>query len=250
MPRSAREPSMPLLLLLLLIAWPVDADTINVAVAANFRNTFEVLREDFRAASGVTVNASYGATGMLYTQIRSGAPFAAFYAADEASPRQLEADGLAVPQSRCVYARGSLVLWVPGATRPGAQWLTTGAQRVAIANPEIAPYGRAAMEVLQRLDFLPAGRDRIVLGNSIAQTLHFVVTRAVAGGLVARAQTLQLGVPATEIWQIPDPMYAPIDQAAVALAGRDSAAAVALLTFTQAPAARQLIAAHGYDLPP
>lgn len=233
-----------------LLSTPTHAATLNAAVAANFRDTFEVLRERFTQATGIEVNASYGASGMLYTQIRSGAPFAVFYCADVERPALLESAGIAQPGSRFVYAAGSLSLWVPGSTQPDQHWLLDDGHRFTIANPEIAPYGRAAMQVLDQLQATPVTPGRIIIGNSVAQTMHFIATGAVPGGLVARAQLIALGVPATEIWQVPATMYAPIEQAAVAIKGGDEAAARSLLDFTRSTDSRALIVSHGYSVTP
>ncbi len=242
---------MPLLFLLFAaVALPAHGESINAAVAANFRETFEVLREHFTAQSGIEVAPSYGASGMLYTQIKLGAPFAVFLSADAERPELLENDGIAVANSRFVYAIGALVLWTRGQENPTAEWLRDETHRIAIANPEIAPYGRAATEVLARLGVLPAGAKRVVTGNSVAQTMHFAVTGAVDGALVARAQALQLRAPASEMWVVPTAMHAPIEQSAVAVKGSNAQAALALLHFLRTPESRALIVSHGYEVTP
>ncbi len=222
---------------------------IRAAVAANFRDSFEILRERFTAQSGIEVAPSYGASGMLYTQIKSGAPFAVFFSADIERPALLEADGLALPGSRFVYAIGALVLWTPDSVNPTAAWLRDPANRIAIANPALAPYGVAAEQTLTQLGLLPDAAKRIVMGSSIAQAMHFIATRAVPGGLVARAQVVQIGVPESHLWQVPASMHTPIEQAAVAIKVSDAQAARDLLEFMRAPASRELITSHGYGVP-
>ncbi len=218
-----------------------------IAVAANFRDTFEVLSRRFEAESGIDLRPTFGASGMLATQISSGAPFAAFLSADVERPAMLDAQGLTVPGSHFVYAIGSLALWVPAGAAPNAAWLRAANHRLAIANPLLAPYGRAARQVLEALG-VATDDKRIVIGTSIAQVAHFVSTGATSGGLLARAQAIAIGAPTDRVWLVPDELHAPIEQAAVALLGPFQRDAQRLLDFIQTDEARATIVAHGYTV--
>lgn len=237
-----------LLCLLLLGAQGAWADTLRVAVAANFAGTARVLAERFEAASGHRLKLAFGSTGKHYAQITHGAPFDAFLAADRERPERLEAEGRVVPASRFTYALGRLVLWSP---RPnlladGGQALANGDfAHLAIANPRLAPYGKAARQVLERLALWDALQDKLVRGENIAQTYHFVRSGNAKLGFVALSQLHQPGAPAGgSRWEPPMSLYDPIEQQAVLL--RDTAAGQAWLRFLRSPEAQALIRDHGY----
>ncbi len=237
-------------LLLAAAAWPsgAGADEITVAVATNFSDTMTALAERFEHASGHTVLVSAGSTGIHYAQIRNGAPFDVFFAADALRPRLLEQDGHAVAGSRFRYAVGRLALWsrradlVDGAGRV----LESGAFRfLAIASPELAPYGAAAREALVALGVLDGLEGRIVQGQDIGQTYSFVYTGNAELGFVAYAQIKKPAKPIEgSYWLVPEALHRPIEQEAVML--RDVAAARAFLEFVKGDAARELIRSYGY----
>jgi molybdate transport system substrate-binding protein len=224
------------------------AEEITVAVATNFSETMTALAERFEHASGHTVLVSAGSTGNHYAQIRSGAPFDVFFSADTERPRLLEQEGLAIAGSRFRYAVGRLALWsrrvglVDGAGRV----LETGTFRfLAIANPELAPYGAAAREALTALGVLDALQGRIVQGQDVGQAYSFVYTGNAELGFVAYAQIKK---PATPIegshWLVPEELHRPIEQEAVLL--RDTPAARAYLEFVKSETAREVIRSYGY----
>jgi molybdate transport system substrate-binding protein len=241
----------------LLVTLPVQAENLRIAVAANFRITLDRLIEAYGAQHDDTLQASYGATGLLYAQIVQGAPFDLFFAADDERPRRLEADGLIVPASRFTYAVGRLALWRPG-RREGTSLrdeLTHEIATLAIANPATAPYGVAAQQVLARLGLLDAPPFRIVRGESLGQTFQFVSTGNAAAGFVALSQLIAFdaasggGVRAEAIVVDAD-LHAPIVQDAVWLArARSNAAARDFLAFVRGEDGRRIIAAAGYGLP-
>jgi molybdate transport system substrate-binding protein len=237
-----------LLLILLAIADDAAADELRVAVATNFVAAMDALVERFEAESGHTVLVSSGSTGGHYAQIRNGAPFDAFFSADVERPRLLEAEGVAVPGSRFLYAVGRIALWSPRAgyvDDAGAVLETGDFRHLAIANPELAPYGAAARDVLEARGLWDRLEARLVMGQDIGQAYSFVHTGNAELGFVAWAQLEQ---PTTAIagsyWLVPEALHRPIEQEAVLL--RDGAAARELLEFVKGPAAREIVRSFGY----
>ncbi|HEX7048794.1 MAG TPA: molybdate ABC transporter substrate-binding protein [Longimicrobiales bacterium] len=230
-------------------AWARQADeTVLVAVAANFAETQAALAARFTAATGVVVRASIGSTGQLYAQIRNGAPFDVFLAADEERPRRLEAEGRVVPGTRFTYAEGRLVLYGPGldSVRAGGADLIEGEYaHLAIANPETAPYGVAAVQTLERLGLADAVAARLIRGESIGQTYRFVRSGAAELGFVALSQVR--GESSCRYWIVPRELHGPIRQDAVLLRhGADNAGARRYVAYLRSPEARRLIASYGY----
>ncbi len=240
------------LVLCLIGAWSVaHADTLRIAVASNFVGTLRVLAGSFEQQTGHTVQIVPGSTGRHYAQIRNGAPFDIFLAADVRRPALLEEAGIGVPASRFTYALGQLVLWSVSPNMVDAKGdvlLRDDIKRLAIANPVLAPYGRAAREVLKaRKRWIPL-QANIVRGENIAQTFQFVQTGNAALGFVAWSQLLRKnGVPEGSWWHIPRSLYRPIKQQALQL--RDTPAARDFMTFLHSPQAQAVIEAHGYSVP-
>jgi molybdate transport system substrate-binding protein len=227
---------------------PAHADEIKVAVATNFAAAINALVERFEESTDHTVLVSLGSTGVHYAQIRSGAPFDAFFAADAERPRLLEAEGAAVAGSRFRYAVGRLALWSnrAGYVDADGRVLETGDFRhLAIANPELAPYGAAAREVLAARGVLNRLQPRLVTGQDIGQTFSFVQTGNAELGFVAWAQLRRPGATiAGSYWLVPESLHRPIEQEAVLI--RDVPAARAFLAFVQSSEARDIVRAHGY----
>ena len=226
------------------------AEEALVAVAANFATAMEALSEAFERNGPHRLRVSTGATGTLYAQATHGAPYDILMAADHARPERLEAAGFAVPGSRRTYALGRLVLWSAhprGVARGGIDTLRAGKfRKLAIANPELAPYGAAAREVLRALGLYEELRSRIVMGEHIGQAHALAATGNAELGFVALAQ---VGADGSH-WEVPGTLHAPIRQDLVLLRrGTDNAAAQAFLAFLQTPPALGIIAAHGYGIP-
>lgn len=231
------------------------AETVNVAVATNFTAPAKALAETFRATTGHEAQLSFGATGAFYTQIKQGAPFDVFLAADDARPIKLEEEGEIVPGSRFTYAMGQLVLWSAqeGKVDEQGQVLARGDfNKLALANPKLAPYGLAAEQTLDRLGLAEQLQPRIVMGESIGQTLNFVATGNADIGFVARSQVLENGqLKGGSVWLVPAEDYEPIVQDAVILKrAADNPAARAWVDLLESAETRALLRdQYGYDTP-
>ena len=240
------------LLLLCLLVLPVQAgEVLRVAVASNFLPVARLLAQSFEAETGHRVKLVPGATGRLYAQIVRGAPFDLFLAADRVRPQRLEREGRIVPGSRRTYALGRLVLWSPDPQRirDGSGVLRRGDfYRLAIANPRLAPYGRAAREVLERLGLWQALTPRLVRGENIAQAFHFVQSGNAELGFIAAAQWQ--GLPAARrgsAWPVPANLHEPIEQQMVLLSPRP--AARAFHAWLLRPESRGVVRRSGYEVP-
>ena len=235
----------------LLFASTAGAAEIRVAVASNFAGTAEVLADRFEEISGHEVVLAFGSTGKHYAQIKNGAPFDAFFAADAARPRLLEEEGIAVPGSRFTYAVGRLVLWSQreGFVDEHGAVLENGEYDfLAITNPKFAPYGAAAQEVLEKLGLWERLAGRLVSGENIGQTIQFVITGSAELGFVALSQVAQPGRPlGGSYWEVPQNMYEPLEQQAVLL--EENEAAAAFLDFVKSDEGRSIIRSYGYTIP-
>lgn len=228
----------------------------TVAVAANFAEVAQHLKTDFEKQTGDQVSISVGSTGALYAQIQHGAPFDIMLSADQRRPRLLEQEGNAVPGSRFTYAIGQLTLWSPKAgvvAKDGATTLAKGDfQRLAIANPKLAPYGAAAVQTLRSLHLYDKVAPRIVTGANIGQTFAMVYTKNAELGLVALSYVLSSrNTQPGSRWDVPQKLYTPIRQDAIlTMHGKDNPAARKFLAFIRKPAALAVIRSFGYRVMP
>jgi molybdate transport system substrate-binding protein len=237
------------LLIALLASSGLAADEIRVAAASNFKAAISELARRFEDSTGHDVVLIFGSTGKHYAQIVHGAPFDLFFAADRARPERLEREGRGLDGSRFTYAVGRLVLWSADAKRvdDGDNVLAENSYRhLAIANPSLAPYGRAAKEALQALGLWDAVAPRLVTGENIAQAYQYVRSGNAELGLVAWSQVLQSGSQGSS-WLVPESLHAPIEQQCIAL--RAGEAAARFLEFVRSEAGVEIIRAHGYGVP-
>lgn len=239
-------------LLLSLLAIPAAADEVRIAVAANFTAPMEKIAAEFARDTGHKAVISSGATGKFYAQIRNGAPFEVLLAADDTTPAKLEQEGLGVTGSRFTYAIGRLALWSPkpGYVDPQGEVLKKGGFRhLAVANPKLAPYGRAAQEVLEKKALWQPLQPRLVLGENIAQTWQFVASGNAELGFVALSQIKTEGgdLPGSA-WIVPAALHAPIRQDAVLLV-KGKPAAEQLMKYLKSDKAKAIIRNYGYELP-
>ena len=237
----------------LLLSAALQAETVQVAVAANFTAPMKQIAEAFEKDTGHKVQLSSGATGKFYAQIKSGAPFDVFLSADDETPTRLAAEGATVAGSRFTYATGRLVLWSP---RPGVvdsrgDVLRANAFRnIAIAAPKLAPYGAAAVQTLERLGLLAAIEPKFVQGESIGQTFNFVSSGNAELGFIALSQVFENGqLKSGSGWVVPATLHSPLRQDAVQLArSKDNPAAAALMRYLKTDRVRAMIRAYGYEV--
>ncbi len=183
-------------LLLGAMASSVNAGEVNAAVAANFTAPAQQIAEQFQKETGHTVKLSFGSSGKFYSQIKEGAPFDVFLAADEKNPKLLEQEGLAIADTRFVYALGKLVLWSaqPGFVDNKGAVLSKGSySKIAYADPKLAPYGLAAQETLQNMKLWDKVQSKLVTGESIAQTYQFAASGNAEMAFVALSQITKDG---------------------------------------------------------
>ncbi len=229
----------------------VQAAEVQVAVAANFTAPMQKIAAEFEKDTGHKALISFGATGKLYAQIKNGAPFQVFLAADDKTPARLEAEGDTVPDSRFTYAIGKLVLWSakPGYVDDQGKVLKKGSfKHLAIASPKTAPYGAAAVETLTKLGLLDSIQPKLVTGENISQTYQFIVTENAELGFVALSQVMVDGqLTSGSSWIVPADLHQLIRQDAVILAkGQDQPAAQALVDYLKSEKAKAIIESYGY----
>lgn len=242
----------PLLLTTFFAIGAVQATEVQVAVAANFTAPIQAIAADFEKDTGHKLVAAYGATGQFYTQIKNGAPFEVFLAADDTTPAKLESEGDTVKGSRFTYAVGTLALWSAkdGYVDSQGQVLKhNDFQHLSIANPKAAPYGLAAIQMLDKLGLSAQVKSKLVEGQNITQAYQFVSTGNAELGFVALSQVYKDGkVTGGSAWIVPAELHDPIKQDAVILnKGRDNPAAAALVDYLKGPKAAAIIQTYGYQ---
>lgn len=233
------------------LAGTAAAAEVQVAVAANFTAPMQAIAAAFEQDTGHKARLAFGSSGKFYAQIRNGAPFQVLLSADDEIPARLEREGMAVAGTRFTYAIGRLALWSAQAGRVDARGDVLkqgGYAHLAIANPKLAPYGKAAIETLTRMGLLDGLRAKLVQGEDIAQTQQFVISGNAQLGFVALSQVMKDGrVRGGSAWIVPGKMYAPIRQDAVVLAaGKNNPAAAALMNYLKGDKARAIIKSYGY----
>lgn len=241
--------------LLLLQGMAAQAEPLTVAVAANVKYAFDELAVEFKKESGIEVKGIFGASGKIVAQVKNGAPFDAFLSADTESPDALYKEGLATSASR-VYAYGMLVLWTKKDIDLGkgvAVVNDASVQKVAIANPKVAPYGRAAIKALESAGLSKVVEPKLVYGESITQTTQFVDSGAADIGFIAKSLVVAPEMAGKGKWvEVPKASYDAIAQGVVVLKhGADTQADVAkkFVDFLFTPTARSIFEKYGYILP-
>lgn len=235
----------------LLLSLSARTEEVSAAVAANFTAPMNIIAAEFSRDTGHKVNLSFGSSGKIYAQIQNGAPFQVFLSADDEKPARLEAEGLAVPGSHFTYAIGRLALWSarPGYVDAGGEVLRLGRfNKLAIANSRLAPYGKAAEDVLAGMGLRETVSPKLVQGENIAQTFQFAMTGNADLAFVALSQIMADGrIASGSAWVVPGNLHSPIRQDAVLLvSGKRNAAARALMEYLRGDKARTIIESYGY----
>jgi molybdate transport system substrate-binding protein len=229
-----------------------DSQEIVVAAAANLTDAFAEVGPRFSSKSGIRVVFSFGATADLAKQIENGAPFDVFAAADTEHVEQLEAKGLLEPGTRGVYARGRLVMWLPPRSPLKAERIqditAKGFERIAIAKPDVAPYGQAAIESLQKLGIWNAVEKKVIYAQNVSQARQYAAT----GNAEVAFIPLALVKPGEGTYlELGDDLHRPIDQAlGIIKDSKKQDAARQFVNFLFSDEGRELLTKRGYNLPP
>jgi molybdate transport system substrate-binding protein len=230
--------------------------TVTVAAASDLTYAMNEMAANFEKATGCSLRLSMGSSGNFLTQIENGAPFDVFFSADIAYPKKLEAEGLAAPGSTYLYAIGKIVLWARkdsgvNVGKGFAVLSDPAVHKIAIANPEHAPYGRAAEEALRHAGVYDAVKNKLVLGENISQAAEFVDSGNAEAGIVALSLVLSLAMKDKGIaWNIPENLYAPIEQGVVVvLAAVNPRGAGQFLDYIKMPETAALLERYGFVLP-
>jgi molybdate transport system substrate-binding protein len=232
-----------------------QAQEIRVAAAADLKFALDELAAQYEKQKGRKVDISYGSSGNFFAQIQNGAPFDMFFSADIEYPRKLEATRLAEPGTLYEYAVGRIVIWMPRESRADLAnlgWkalLDPSVEKIAIANPEHAPYGRAAVSALRNTGIYEQVRAKLVYGENIAQAAQFVASGNAQAGILALSLAVSPPMREGKRWEIPSTMYAPIEQAAVILkSAKDKEGARDFLAFLKSGAGQRILESYGFTL--
>src|SRR5215510_11193143 len=245
-----------MLVLVLILARASLAQEINVAAAADLQFALQDIAARFEKESGKAVKLSFGSSGSFFAQLQNGAPFDVFFSANLDYPRKLEAAGLIEPGSYYEYATGKIVVWVPRDSNldvsPGLQSLLNPAvKKVAIANPQHAPYGQAAVAALKKEGIYDKVSDKLVLGENISQTASFVAAGAADVGIVALSLALGPNMKGSgRFVEVSSDDYPPIKQACVILkSSQAKGASEDFLRFLRRPEMQELLRSYGFAVP-
>lgn len=233
-----------------------ERKAIRVAAAADLKFAMEELSKGFEAKTGTKVDITTGSSGNFFAQIQNGAPFDLFFSADIGYPKKLEAAGLAEPGTLYEYAVGRILLWtladakVDVKTQGWNALLDPAIQKIAIANPEHAPYGRTAIAALQRAGIYEQVKEKLVFGENISQAAQFVQSGNAQVGIIARSLAASPSMSDGKSWPIPTEMYPTIEQAAVVIkAARNKKAALEFLNFVKSEPGRRILEQYGFTFP-
>lgn len=229
---------------------------IRIAAAADLKFAMGVLSEKFEQQTGTRVNVTYGSSGNFFSQLQNGAPFDLFFSADIEYPRKLESAGLTEPGTLYEYAVGRIVIWAAADSKVDFAklgWqalLDTSVEKIAIANPEHTPYGRAAVAALQKAGIYESVKAKLVYGENISQAAQFVQSGNAQAGILAKSLAVPPAMQDGKRWEIPAEMHPPLEQGAVILKdAKNKDAARAFLEFVKSESGRGTLAKYGFELP-
>src|SRR5215472_14515064 len=245
------------LLLGIVSSCPVlHAQELTVAAASDLQAAMQEVTAHFQRDTGKQVKVIYGSSGNFFQQIQNGGPFDMFFSANLDYPKKLEEAGLVESASFYQYARGKIVMWVPKESKVdlnlGLQaLLQPGVQKIAIANPQHAPYGQAAVSAMQKEGIYDKVKDKLVLGENISQTASFVVSGSADVGIVALSLALSPNMKDKGRYaEIPAAEYPPIEQATVILnSSKNKETARQFLSFVKTASAADTLKKYGFDVP-
>ncbi len=235
-------------------SFPAQQSQLNIAAASDLKFVLTELASAYEKQSGVKLNLTFGSSGNFFAQIQNGAPFDIFFSADSNYPYKLNEAGLVIPNSTYDYAIGRLVLWVPANTKINLSesgWkslLDPSIQKIAIANPDHAPYGRAAIEALKNSGYYDQVKSKLVFGENVSQAAQFVQSGSAQIGILAQSLTLSPAFTSGRTWLIPQQQYTPLAQSAVVLkSSANKDAALAFLSYLKTPAAQSIFEKFGFS---
>lgn len=241
----------------LLMAGAVHTQEIRVAAAADLKFAMQDVAAQFEKQTGTKVGITYGSSGNFFSQLQNGAPFDLFFSADIDYPKKLETVGIAEPGTLYKYAIGRIAIWMPADAKvdvASVGWkafLDASVQKIAIANPEHAPYGRAAVAALQKAGIYEQVKSKLVYGENISQAAQFVQSGNAQAGIVAMSLAVSPGMKDGKRWEIPADMHPPIEQAAIILKNiTNKDAARAFLDFVKSESGRATLAKYGFTFSP
>lgn len=243
-------------LFLCLPATPARAQKVAVAAAADLKFAMTDVVVQYEKQTGTKINVTYGSSGNFFSQLQNGAPFDLFFSADIDYARKLDAAGLTEPGTLYLYAIGRIVIWAP-ANSPldvsKSGWKTLldeRVQKVAIANPEHAPYGRAAVAAMQKAGIYEQVKPKLVFGENISQAAQFVQSGNAQLGILALSLAVSTAMKDGKRWDIPEDTHPPIEQAAIVMKNaKNKDAACAFMDFVKSDAARATLAKYGFTFP-
>ena len=235
---------------------PANAGELKIAAAADLTFAFKDVAARFKNQTGNSLKLTYGSSGNFFAQIQNGAPFDLFFSADVSYPQKLEAAGLTEPGTIYDYATGKLVIWVPNASkldlsRGLSVLLDPGIRKIAVANPQHAPYGAAAVAALHHAGIYDQVKDKFVLGENISQTAQFVQSGNADVGLLALSLALAPAMKTSGHYvEVPASDYPPLIQAGVILkSSRNKELANQFLKFLKEPGTVALMEQYGFAVP-
>lgn len=236
--------------------FPAQAQKLRVAAASDLKFAMQELSTAFERQTGIKVDVTSGSSGNFFSQIQNGAPFDLFFSADLLYPKKLAEAGFAEPETLQEYAWGRIVIWVPAGSKVDVAkqgWnalLDASVIKIAIANPDHAPYGLAAVSALQKAGIYELVKTKLVYGENISQAAQFVQSGNAQAGIIALSLAISPGMKEGMIWKIPEEMYPPIEQGAVVLkSAKNKTAARAFLEFVKGAPGREILKKHGFAIP-
>ena len=231
------------------------AQNLTVATAADLQFAMQDIVDQFQRQTGKQVRVIYGSSGNFFQQLQNGAPFDMFFSANLDYPKKLESAGLAEPGSYYEYAKGKIVLWVPTGSKINVKsglsvLLEPSVRKIAVANPQHAPYGQAAVAAMQKAGVYEKVKEKFVLGENVSQTASFVMSGAADVGIVALSLALSPNMKGKgDFTVIPQDQYPPIKQASVILSSsKNKDIAKQFLSFIKTAVAAETMKRYGFDV--